>query len=138
MDSAAAALAVKPSELAQHRSHLLKFAMLRLRHKDAAEGLVQEVFVGRECSLEERAGDDGADGLEALFRANRDYAVMPREWRNPEDALADRRFFEVDRGAVLANEPHGGRLLGDPAPRPDAAARLPRNPLVCGALLACS
>ncbi len=145
MDSDTAALAVKPSELARHRSHLLKFAMLRLRQKDAAEDVVQEVFraalkgarsfagkssvrtwltgmllhkiadyhakAGRQCSLEGEAGADGAEGIEALFRANGDYAVAPSEWRNPEKALADRRFFEVLEGCLAGLSPRDARVF---------------------------
>lgn len=142
MDSDAAALTLKPSELAQHRLHLLKFAMLRLRQKDAAEDVVQEVYVAalkgagsfagkssvrtwltgillhkiadyharaeRECSIEELAGDEGID---ALFGANGDYAVTPKEWMNPEDALADRRFFEVLEGCLARLSPRDARVF---------------------------
>ena len=125
---------IKPSELAQHRPYLLKFALLQLRHRDAAEDVVQEALLaalkgapgfagrssvrtwltsillhkiadymartGRETSLEARAEEDGADSVEALFRANGACVSMPIEWRNPEDALADRGFFEVLEGCL--------------------------------------
>lgn len=117
------------SELERHRPYLLRFTMLELRRKDAAEDVVQDVFLaavkgadgfagrssvrtwltsilvhkiadyrekaGRETSLDARQEEDGADSVEGLFQANGDYVSMPKEWRNPEEALNDRRFFEA-------------------------------------------
>lgn len=117
------------SELDRHRPYLLKFAMLQLRQKDAAEDVVQDVFLaalkgaqgfagrsslrtwltsilvhkiadhrakaGRETSLEAREEQDGADSVEALFQANGAYVSTPKEWRNPEEALNDQRFYEA-------------------------------------------
>ena len=121
------------SELDRHRPYLLKFAMLQVRQKDAAEDLVQDVFLaalkgaqgfagrssvrtwltsillnkiadhrakaGRETSLDARQEED-AETVEALFQANGDYVSMPKEWRNPEDALVDRRFFDALEGCL--------------------------------------
>lgn len=144
MDTAAAAPRIKPSELAQHRAHLLKFAMLRLGEKHAAEEVVQEVYVaalkgtagfagkssvrtwltsillhkiadycaraGRECSLEAQAGEDRADGVEALWRSG-DYAAMLAEWRDREDALVERRFFEVLEGCLARLSPRDAHIF---------------------------
>lgn len=129
MTLASAAPGMDPAELGRHRPYLLKFALLQIRDKDAAEDVVQEVLLaalkgaqrfagkssvrtwltsillrkimdhrartGREVSLDARAEQDGAESVEALFRANGSYLSMPREWGNPAEALADRRFLEA-------------------------------------------
>jgi RNA polymerase sigma-70 factor (ECF subfamily) len=55
---------------------------------------------GRETSIQALEEIDGADGVEALFQANGRYVSMPQEWRNPEEALTDRRFFETLEGCL--------------------------------------
>jgi RNA polymerase sigma-70 factor (ECF subfamily) len=50
---------------------------------------------GREISIEAHQGEDGTDGIEDLFRENGRYVEMPELWRTPEQALTERRFFEV-------------------------------------------
>jgi RNA polymerase sigma-70 factor (ECF subfamily) len=133
------------SQLDGYRPYLLKFAMLQLRRKDAAEDLVQDVFVaalkgadgfagrssvrtwltsilvhkiadyrvkaGRETSLEAGQEEDGADSVEALFQANGGYVDMPQEWRNPEEALTDRRFFEVLEGCLAGPSQRDARVF---------------------------
>lgn len=120
---------ILPSELAEHRPYLLKFAVLQVRQKDVAEDLVQEVLLaavkgvdgfsgrssvrtwltaillnkiadhrrlaGREVSLEAQQEAQGVDSIEAMFQANGSYVDMPREWRNPEESLTDKRFLEA-------------------------------------------
>ena len=55
---------------------------------------------GRETSIDALQEADGADSVEALFQANGRYVSMPQEWRDPEDALTDRRFFETLEGCL--------------------------------------
>lgn len=55
---------------------------------------------GRETSIQALEESDGADSVEALFQANGRYVSMPQEWRNPEEALTDRRFFETLEGCL--------------------------------------
>lgn len=132
------------SELDRHRPYLFKFAMLQLRQKDAAEDVVQDVFVaalkgaqgfagrsslrtwltsilvhkiadyrakaGRETSLDARQEED-AESVEALFQANGDYVSMPKQWRNPEEALNDRRFFEVLERCLADLSPRDARTF---------------------------
>lgn len=120
---------ITPAELAEHRPYLLKFAVLQVGQKDAAEDIVQEVLLAamkgadgfsgrasvrtwltaillnkvadhrreaaREVSLEAQQEALGADSIEAMFRANGAYASMPQEWRNPEESLTDKRFFDA-------------------------------------------
>jgi RNA polymerase sigma-70 factor (ECF subfamily) len=50
---------------------------------------------GREISIEAHQGENGSDGIEALFQENGRYVEMPELWRTPEQALTERRFFEV-------------------------------------------
>lgn len=145
MTPAMAAPAIDLLALHQHRPYLLKFAMLQLRQKDAAEDVVQDVFLaalkgaqgfagrsslrtwltsilvhkiadhrakaGRETSLEAREEQDGADRVEALFQANGAYVSMPKEWRNPEEALNDRRFFEVLERCLADLSPRDARTF---------------------------
>jgi RNA polymerase sigma-70 factor (ECF subfamily) len=49
----------------------------------------------REVSIEAQEEAQGADSIESMFRANGSYAGLPREWRNPEDSLTDKRFYEA-------------------------------------------
>ena len=49
----------------------------------------------REVSIEAQEEAQGADSIEAMFRANGSYAGLPLEWRNPEDSLTDKRFYEA-------------------------------------------
>jgi RNA polymerase sigma-70 factor, ECF subfamily len=136
---------IATSELEAHRPYLLKFAALHLRQADAAEDLVQEVFLaaiksadrfagrsslrtwltsillhkiadhhgkaGREVSLDAQQERDGADSVEALFQANGHYVSMPREWRNPEEALTDRRFYAVLEACVERLSETAGRVF---------------------------
>jgi RNA polymerase sigma-70 factor, ECF subfamily len=55
---------------------------------------------GRETSIEALQEADGEDSVEALFQASGRYVSTPQEWRNPEDALIDRRFFETLEGCL--------------------------------------
>jgi len=132
------------SELDRHRPYLLKFAMLQLRQKDAAEDVVQDVFLaalkgaqgfagrssvrtwltsilvhkiadhrakaGRESSLDARQEED-AESVDALFQANGAYVSMPREWRNPEEALNDRRFYEALERCLDGLSPRDARTF---------------------------
>ena len=66
---------------------------------------------GRETSIEAMQETDGADSVEALFRANGSYAEMPQDWRNPEEALTDRRFFETLEGCVARLSQTAGRVF---------------------------
>jgi RNA polymerase sigma-70 factor, ECF subfamily len=120
---------IAPSDLAEHRPYLLKFAELQVGRNEVAEDLVQEVLLAavkgadgfsgrasvrtwltaillnkladhrrlaaREVSLEAQQEAQGADSIEAMFRANGSYVSSPREWQNPEESLADKRFFEA-------------------------------------------
>lgn len=47
----------------------------------------------RELSLEAKEEAEGPDSVEAMFRENGSYASAPREWRDPESSLNDKRFF---------------------------------------------
>jgi RNA polymerase sigma-70 factor, ECF subfamily len=67
--------------------------------------------VGRETSIEALQEADGADGVEALFQANGSYVCLPQEWRNPEDSLTDRRFFETLEGCVARLSETAGRAF---------------------------
>lgn len=130
---------IAPSDLAEHRPYLLKFAVLQVGQKEVAEDLVQEVLLAavkgadgfsgrasirtwltaillnkiadhrrlaaREVSIEAQQEALGADSIEAMFRANGSYVSMPLEWRNPEDSLTDKRFFEALEACL-------GRLSG--------------------------
>lgn len=120
---------ILPSELAEHRPYLLKFAVLQVGRKEVAEDLVQEVLLAavkgldgfsgrasvrtwltaillnkvadhrrlaaREVSIEAQEQALGADSIEAMFRANGSYASIPLQWRNPEESLTDKRFFDA-------------------------------------------
>jgi RNA polymerase sigma-70 factor, ECF subfamily len=55
---------------------------------------------GRETSIQALEERDGADSVEALFQANGRYVSTPQEWRNPEEALTDRRFFDTLEGCL--------------------------------------
>ena len=65
---------------------------------------------GREVSIEAQEDALGADSVEAMFRANGSYMSMPREWRNPEESLTDRRFYEALE-ACLARLSEVGRRV---------------------------
>ncbi len=135
---------ITPTELAEHRPYLLKFAVLQVGQKDAAEDIVQEVLLAamkgadsfsgrasvrtwltaillnkvadhrreaaREVSLEAQQEALGDDSVEAMFRANGAYASMPQEWRNPEESLTDKRFFDALE-ACLARLSEAGRRV---------------------------
>jgi RNA polymerase sigma-70 factor (ECF subfamily) len=49
----------------------------------------------RQVSIEAQEEAHGADSIEAMFQANGTYISMPREWRDPQDSLTDKRFFEA-------------------------------------------
>jgi RNA polymerase sigma-70 factor, ECF subfamily len=50
-------------------------------------------LAGRELSLDAQAQAHGDDSVEAMFQENGSYVSMPREWRNPEESLGDKRFL---------------------------------------------
>lgn len=136
---------LQPSDLAEHRPYLLKFALLQLGLKDVAEDLVQEALLAavkgvegfsgrssvrtwltaillnkisdyrrlaaREVSIEAQEEALGADSIEAMFRANGRYASMPLEWRNPEDALTDQRFYEALEACLARLSEVGKRVF---------------------------
>ena len=52
-------------------------------------------LAAREVSIEAQEETLGVDGIEAMFQANGRYVSMPLEWRNPEDSLTDKRFYEA-------------------------------------------
>jgi len=144
MTPAVTAAKIDLSELDRHRPYLLKFAMLQLRQKDAAEDVVQDVFLAalkgaqgfagrssvrtwltsillnkiadyraraqRETSLDARQEQD-AESVDALFQANGTYVSMPQEWRNPEEALGDRRFFEALERCLEGLSPRDARTF---------------------------
>jgi RNA polymerase sigma-70 factor (ECF subfamily) len=49
----------------------------------------------REVSIEALGEADGADSVEAMLRENGGFVGVPQAWRNPEDSLIDKRFFET-------------------------------------------
>lgn len=67
--------------------------------------------VAREVSIEAQQEALGADRVEALFQADGSYISMPREWRNPEDALTDRRFFEALEACLGRLSEAAGRVF---------------------------
>lgn len=135
---------ILPSDLAEHRAYLLKFAVFQVGRKEVAEDLVQEVLLAavkgvdgysgrasvrtwltaillnkiadhrrlaaREVSIEAQQEAYGADSIEAMFRANGRYVSMPLEWRNPEESLSDKRFYEA-LAACLATLSELGRQV---------------------------
>ena len=116
-------------ELEGHRPYLMRFALLQLRDRSAAEDAVQETllaaiqgagrFAGqssvrtwligilkhkivdgirkgaREQATGLGAGEAGTDDLDAYFESDGHFVEPPGEWRSPESALEERRFFEV-------------------------------------------
>jgi RNA polymerase sigma-70 factor (ECF subfamily) len=112
-------------ELQAHRPHLLRFALLQLHDSAAAEDAVQETllaalqapFDGRSSVrtwligiLKHKILDhlrrqlrqtplDGAEAstaeTDAQFTQNGHYAEPPGDWQDPDQALQERRFFEV-------------------------------------------
>jgi RNA polymerase sigma-70 factor, ECF subfamily len=66
---------------------------------------------GREISIDAQQELDGADSVEALFQANGRHIDMPREWRNPEETLTDRRFFAVLEACVERLSETAGRVF---------------------------
>lgn len=65
----------------------------------------------RETSIEALQEAEGADSVEALFQANGRYVRMPQDWRNPEDSLTDRRFFETLEGCLARLSETGARAF---------------------------
>lgn len=135
---------IDPSDLAGHRSYLLKFALLQVPRKEVAEDIVQDVLMAamkgaggfsgrssvrtwltailankivdywrrapREVSIEALGEADGADSVEAMFRENGGFVSVPQAWRNPEDSLTDKRFFETLQ-SCLGRLPESGRRV---------------------------
>lgn len=66
---------------------------------------------GREISMDALSEADGEDAIDALFRKNGHYADMPQAWRNPEESLADRRFYEVLEACVARLSAAAGRAF---------------------------
>jgi len=115
-------------DIQQHRSYLLRYAVLQLRNPEQAEDVVQETllaalegrarFAGgsslktwltgilkhkildairrksREKPLEP-AGDDDHDAVDALFKQDGHWREMPATWGDPEQALENRKFWEI-------------------------------------------
>jgi RNA polymerase sigma-70 factor (ECF subfamily) len=114
-----------PLELEQHRSYLLRFALLQLRDHGAAEDAVQETLLAalqgsaafggrsavrtwlvgilkhkivdhlRRSSREPLGAEASTDDVDALFGEDGHYAEAPGEWESPERALEQRGFFEA-------------------------------------------
>ena len=117
-----------PSDIQQHRSYLLRYAVLQLRNPEQAEDVVQETLL---AALEGRArfaggsslktwltgilkhkildairrksrtqplapaGDDDHDAVDALFKQDGHWQEMPATWGDPEQALENRKFWEI-------------------------------------------
>lgn len=116
-------------ELEGHRPYLMRFALLQLRDRSAAEDAVQETllaaiqgaerFAGqssvrtwligilkhkiidsirkstREQASSLGAGESGTEDLDAYFESDGHFIEPPAEWRSPESALEERRFFDA-------------------------------------------
>jgi len=115
-------------DIQQHRSYLLRYAVLQLRNPEQAEDVVQETllaalegrarFAGgsslktwltgilkhkildaiRRKSREQPlapAGDDDHDAVDALFKQDGHWQQMPATWGDPEQALDNRKFWEI-------------------------------------------
>jgi len=115
-------------DIQQHRSYLLRYAVLQLRNPEQAEDVVQETllaalegrarFAGgsslktwltgilkhkildaiRRKSREQPlapAGDDDHDAVDALFKQDGHWQQMPATWGDPEQALENRKFWEI-------------------------------------------
>jgi RNA polymerase sigma-70 factor (ECF subfamily) len=115
-------------DIKQHRSYLLRYAMLQLRNPEQVEDVVQETllaalegrarFAGgsslktwltgilkhkildaiRRKSREQPlapAGDDDHDAVDALFKQDGHWQQMPATWGDPEQALENRKFWEI-------------------------------------------
>lgn len=115
-------------DIQQHRSYLLRYAVLQLRNPEQAEDVVQETllaalegrarFAGgsslktwltgilkhkildaiRRKSREQPlapAGDDDHDAVDALFKQDGHWREMPATWGDPEQALENRKFWEI-------------------------------------------
>ena len=115
-------------DIQQHRSYLLRYAVLQLRNPEQAEDVVQETllaalegrarFAGgsslktwltgilkhkildaiRRKSREQPlapAGDDDQDAVDALFKQDGHWQQMPATWGDPEQALENRKFWEI-------------------------------------------
>jgi RNA polymerase sigma-70 factor (ECF subfamily) len=115
-------------DIQQHRSYLLRYAVLQLRNLEQAEDVVQETllaalegrarFAGgsslktwltgilkhkimdaiRRKSREQPlapAGDDDHDAVDALFKQDGHWREMPATWGDPEQALENRKFWEI-------------------------------------------
>lgn len=116
-------------ELERHRPYLMRFALLQLRDRSAAEDAVQEAllaavqgaggFAGqssvrtwltgilkhkivdhirraaRERAAEFPESETNAEDLEGFFGGDGHFTDPPLEWKNPESALEQRRFFEA-------------------------------------------
>ena len=115
-------------DIQQHRSYLLRYAVLQLRNPEQAEDVVQETLL---AALEGRArfaggsslktwltgilkhkildairrksrtqplapaGDDDHDAVDALFKQDGHWQQMPATWGDPEQALENRKFWEI-------------------------------------------
>ena len=115
-------------DIQQHRSYLLRYAVLQLRNPEQAEDVVQETLL---AALEGRArfaggsslktwltgilkhkildvirrksreqplastGDDDHDAVDALFKQDGHWREMPATWGDPEQALENRKFWEI-------------------------------------------
>jgi len=115
-------------DIQQHRSYLLRYAVLQLRNPEQAEDVVQETLL---AALEGRArfaggsslktwltgilkhkildairrksrtqplapaGDDDHDAVDALFKQDGHWQEMPATWGDPEQALENRKFWEI-------------------------------------------
>jgi RNA polymerase sigma-70 factor (ECF subfamily) len=115
-------------DIQQHRSYLLRYAVLQLRNPEQAEDVVQETllaalegrarFAGgsslktwltgilkhkildaiRRKSREQPlapAGDDDHHAVDALFKQDGHWQEMPATWGDPEQALENRKFWEI-------------------------------------------
>lgn len=51
-------------------------------------------------SLDAQRDAQGEDSIEELFRENGSHVRLPGAWRDPEQALTDRRFFQAFEGCL--------------------------------------
>ena len=114
-------------EVPQHRTYLLRYAVLQTAQPGTGEDAAQENLLaaleGRArfaggCSLKTwltgilkhkildairaiaqqplaPAGDDDQDAVDALFKQDGHWQQMPATWGDPEQALENRKFWEI-------------------------------------------